>query len=204
MILYYSFRVCLKILKFFYTPYDYIMSFLIFNSNNVKFARFKNNGVPYIRVAKNGNLRLGNNFKSNNRVANNPIGRNFRCSLIVANNAELLIGENVGFSSVAIVCHSKIYIGDNVKIGGGSVIYDTDFHSLCSKDRKDPKLDSKNAVSLPIYIADDVFIGSHSTILKGVSIGSNSVVGACSVVTKDIPPGEVWAGNPAKKIKNVS
>lgn len=52
-----------------------------------------------------------------------------------------------------------------------------------------------------IYIEDGAFIGGNSIILKGVKIGKNSVVGAGSVVTRDIPDGEIWAGNPARKIR---
>jgi acetyltransferase-like isoleucine patch superfamily enzyme len=52
-----------------------------------------------------------------------------------------------------------------------------------------------------VIIEDNVFIGAHSTILKGVTIGVNSVIGACSVVTKDIPANQIWAGNPARFIR---
>jgi acetyltransferase-like isoleucine patch superfamily enzyme len=55
----------------------------------------------------------------------------------------------------------------------------------------------------PIIIEDIVSIGSSVTVLCGVTIGKNSVVGAGSVVTKDIPPFQVWAGNPARFLKNV-
>jgi acetyltransferase-like isoleucine patch superfamily enzyme len=65
----------------------------------------------------------------------------------------------------------------------------------------DKRSDKKHAVKLKVIIEDNVFIGAHSTILKGVTIGKNSVIGACSVVTKNIPPNEIWAGNPAKFIK---
>ena len=52
-------------------------------------------------------------------------------------------------------------------------------------------------------IKDNAFIGSHSTILKGVTIGENAVIGACSLVSKDIPANEIWAGNPIKFIKKI-
>lgn len=52
-----------------------------------------------------------------------------------------------------------------------------------------------------MVINDNVFIGARCIILKGVTIGSKSIIGAGSVVTKNIPEGEIWAGNPAKFIK---
>lgn len=52
-------------------------------------------------------------------------------------------------------------------------------------------------------ICDNVFIGAKCIILKGVTIGENSVIGAGSVVTKNVPANQIWAGNPAKFIKNV-
>ena len=55
----------------------------------------------------------------------------------------------------------------------------------------------------PVVIEDNVFIGARCIILKGVTIGENSVVGAGSVVTKSIPANEIWAGNPAKFIRKI-
>ena len=55
-----------------------------------------------------------------------------------------------------------------------------------------------------VVIEDNVFIGAHTTILKGVKIGKNSIIGSCSLVSKEIPPNEVWGGNPAKFIKKIN
>ena len=55
----------------------------------------------------------------------------------------------------------------------------------------------------PVVIGNDVFIGAKSIILKGVIIGENSVIGAGSVVTKSVPANQIWAGNPAKFIRNI-
>ena len=55
----------------------------------------------------------------------------------------------------------------------------------------------------PVVIRDGAFIGAHSIILKGVTVGEKSVVGAGSVVTRSIPDGEIWAGNPARFIRKL-
>ena len=90
-------------------------------------------------------------------------------------------------------------------IGGNTVIYDTDFHSLDAKLRNNKEHDRSNAQWAPVVIGDNVFIGAHSTILKGVTIGDNAIVGACSVVANDIPANEIWAGNPAVCVrKNIT
>jgi acetyltransferase-like isoleucine patch superfamily enzyme len=146
---------------------------------------------------------IGRNFIMNNAKRFNLIGRHQRCSIQVTNEGRLTIGDNVGISFTAIVCSNEISIGNNVKIGGNVAIYDTDFHSLVAKHRTDKDDDVRNAKSSPVVIEDNVFVGAHSTILKGVTIGKNSVIGACSVVSKNVPPNEIWAGNPATFIKNV-
>lgn len=104
-------------------------------------------------------------------------------------------------SSITICVSNSICIGDNVNFGAGCMLFDTDFHSLYYKDRHSFESDSKNALSRKIVIDDDVFIGANSLILKGVHIGARSIVGAGSVVTKDVPSDTIVAGNPAKIIK---
>ncbi|MFR9644741.1 MAG: acyltransferase [Rikenellaceae bacterium] len=151
-------------------------------------------------VARGGVCSIGDNFAMNNGVKGNPIGCYQKCTIVVNRGAVLSVGENVGMSQAAIICHHKITIGNNVKIGGGVCIYDTDFHSLDSVIRSSSE-DTKHKVMKAVIIGDNVFIGAHSLVLKGVTIGENSIVGAGSVVTKSIPANQIWAGNPAKFIK---
>ena len=192
-------RICRGIL----VPYDYAVTIFTLYANGVRFSSLKTTGIPMVSVALGGKFELGREFKMNTREYANPIGRFSRCSFVVGPKAYLKIGDNVGMSSVAIVCQERLIIGNHVKIGGNVVIYDTDFHSTHSADRKQVESDRANTLSKSVNIGDNVFIGAHTTILKGVSIGSNSIVGACSVVTKSIPENQIWAGNPAKFIKNV-
>lgn len=162
------------------------------------------NGFIKLIISKDATVKIGNDFRLNSGKIFNPIGRNQRSLFVVNKNAELTIGDNVGMSSVAIVCASKIVFGDNIKIGGNTVFYDTDFHSLNYKERTcSPEL-KKNIKVKPILINNNVFIGGHSLILKGTIIGENSIIGAGSVVSGKIPPNEIWAGNPAKFIKRIN
>lgn len=181
-------------------PLDQLISYLVLYLNGVEFSTFSNTGWPKISVSKGGKLVIGKGFRSNNREMANPIGRFHPCSIIVGKGARLSIGENVGMSSTAIVCHLEIEVGNDVNFGGGVVVYDTDFHSLKFTHRNDPKLDAKSTIRSPVRIGNGVFVGGHSTILKGVTIADYAVIGACSVVTKDVGTREIWAGNPAKKI----
>ena len=127
------------------------------------------------------------------------------------------IGNHTYIGGGTYISHNRIEIGDNVTIAWGGTVYDHDSHSLNYLDRRkdiDDELDDirngrnfilhkdwSNVNSKPIKICDDAWIGMNVTILKGVTIGEGAIVGACSVVTKDVPAWTVVAGNPAKVIK---
>jgi len=175
----------------------------MFLGNMVDHKNYKTAGLPNLMVARGGHFEIGENFRMNNTITSNPIGCAQPCVFFVDRNAHLRIGNNVSLSQTALICHTSITIGDYVKLGGGVCIYDTDFHSLDVDIRKIPKADLANKKKSPVVIKDSVFIGAHSKILKGVTIGENSIVGACSLVTKDIPANEIWGGNPARKIKSL-
>jgi acetyltransferase-like isoleucine patch superfamily enzyme len=153
-------------------------------------------------VAMGGKCSIGENFSMNNGIKGNPIGCYQPCTFFVDKGATLEIGENVGISQTALICHTGIKILNNVKIGGGACIYDTDFHPLNPALRQQSN-DIQHKAKAPVIIENNVFIGAHSLILKGVTIGENSIIGAGSVVTKNVPPNQIWAGNPAKFIRNV-
>lgn len=137
------------------------------------------------------------------------IGKNFICrtgpeghsKIFVYKDAELQIGDNSGTNNITILCKDKIVIGNYVNIGNSTYIYDSNFHSLDWKKRENRVEDVNNAKNAPIHIGDYVFIGARCIIGKGVTIGNKSIVAAGSVVTRDIPAGEIWGGNPAKFIK---
>jgi len=133
------------------------------------------------------------------------------CSFAIAENGTCTIGDFTLLNGALIMAEDKIDIGSHCLISWNVGIADSDFHPLEPAQRlidaqalapffKDrparPKL--KTA---PVRIADNVWVGMNAVILKGVTIGENSIVAAGSVVTKSIPPNTVVAGNPAVIVK---
>lgn len=82
------------------------------------------------------------------------------------------------------------------------MIYDTEFHSLDPLSQTS-KEDFQYRKKAPVIIKDNAFIGAFSIILKGVIIGENSIIGAGSIVTHSVPDNQIWAGNPAKFIRDI-
>jgi acetyltransferase-like isoleucine patch superfamily enzyme len=112
--------------------------------------------------------------------------------------AVISVGSDCGFTGVTLVAAERIEIGDRVLIGANATVVDTDFHPLGWQERR---RDVNGGEHRAVIIEDDVFIGMNSLILKGVRIGRGSVVGAGSVVTKDVPSDVVAAGNPAQVVR---
>lgn len=196
------FRVYKRIIRGIMWGIDYILTEMTFRGNGVKFSRFRTGGRPYVIVARGGKMTIGRNFAMNNGIKHNPIGMPQPCTFFVDRGCTLTIGDNVGVSQTALIAHADLSIGDNVKIGGGTCVYTSDFHSLDATIRAS-KDDMKHRVNMPVFIEHDAFIGARCLILKGVTIGACSIIGAGSVVTKPVPAGEIWAGNPARFIRKV-
>ena len=143
-------------------------------------------GTLFVRGT--GTISIGENVSITSCRETNPIGGDVKTILFAKNNATITIGDNTGISN-------------SVLIGGNCKIYDNDFHSLDFNERMGTvDLGVKHA---PVVIKDGAFIGAHTIVLKGVTIGERSIVGAGSVVARSIPDYEIWAGNPAKFIKKV-
>lgn len=154
---------------------------------------------------------IGDNVTFSSGSAINPLCRNIRGQVFITQNAEIVIGDNSGLSSTVLWAKESIRIGNNVNIGGDCIIMDTDAHSLDWKIRSgsikgtDGQIitDYDSSLSAPIIIGDNVLIGTRCIILKGVTIGARSIIGAGSVVTKSIPPDSIAGGNPCKVIRQI-
>lgn len=139
-------------------------------------------------------IKIGKNAKFNYSNWSNHIGLNHRCIIsTMSSDAELVIGDNLGMSSSTITCFKNIEIGNKVRIGANCVIADGDFHL------DDPRVGEPR----PVRIEDNVWLGYGVIVMKGVTIGENSIIGMNSIVTKDIPANSIAVGSPAKVIKRI-
>lgn len=147
-----------------------------------------------ISVSSRGKLILENNTR-------------LHCSVVCRGEGEVILKEwsKIGPES-KILCISKVEIGAYTAIARNVTICDNNNHPIAPDFRRKMRITPENSdmrewkysVSKPIKIGDNVWIGENSRICKGVTIGDNSVVAACSIVTKDVPSNCIVAGNPAK------
>ncbi len=157
-------------------------------------------GVAYI--LNFGRCKVGRKLLIRSGFKYNPTGlRGGGFILVIEQGATFSAGDNVGMSSCTIYCRKSISVGHGTLIGTDCKIYDSDFHSINHTDRSArPEIPGKCA---PVEIGNDVFIGTGSIILKGVTIGDRSVIGARAVVSTSVPSDELWGGNPARKIRSL-
>jgi acetyltransferase-like isoleucine patch superfamily enzyme len=158
-------------------------------------------GLPIIQKHHDSHMYFGDGLQLRSTVRSNPLGANHPVILCTWQAGAILrIGKNFAMTGGSIVAAEKVIIGDNVNVGANTTIMDTDFHPLDAQVRR---LDAHSAKTAPVLIEDDVFIGVNCLVLKGVTIGRGSVVGAGSVVTKDVPPATIVAGNPLRILENI-
>ena len=166
---------------------------------------------------RDGELKtvIGNNavIRSHSVIyAGNKIGNNFQTGHGVNIRENNVIGDDVSIGTKSVIEH-HIKIEDNVRVHsqafipeycilkkgcwiGPQVVLTNPLHPLCKKAKECLK-------KTPVIIEEDAKIGANATLLPGITIGKNSLVGAGSVVTKSIEKNKVAVGNPAKAIKDI-
>jgi acetyltransferase-like isoleucine patch superfamily enzyme len=161
----------------------------------------------------NGKIEVGDDFVAY-----------YNCRISSWGEGKIKIGAHCSFGSgTKIDCRESITIGDYVLISWDVLMADFDPHPIDPEERanemqhsqdliwpkfsREPRheIDYKaNFVMKPIVIEDKVWIGERALILKGVRIGYGSLVAAGAVVTRDVPPYSIVAGNPAEVVKTLS
>lgn len=147
-------------------------------------------------VYGDGEIRIGDDAVISNR-------NTWIVGLKVFDDAKLEIGDRVtlGYMNVISVAKS-VRIGSDCLFAGEVKILDNNSHSLDFELRREHAALEPDDVA-PVVIENDVWIGTNCIVLKGVTIGQGAVIAAGAVVTKDVPPFTVAAGNPARVIKRI-
>ena len=152
-------------------------------------------GLPELRLAKGSVVEIGNHVTLLSMSRFNPLAPGRRLSIVTTTSrARIVIKDGAGISNSVISCSQSITIGANTLIGAECLIVDSDFHGF-------PLGENRPARSAPIEIGERIH-WRQTIILKGVKIGGQSVIGAGSVVTSDIPENCLAAGNPARVIRS--
>lgn len=176
----------------------------------VKLYRFK----KYVHLGKNVVIsHLSNVLIDNDSSIEISDDCEIHCTLSAKYGCRIKIGKNVSIRGYTLISGiNEIIIGDCVVISNNVHIYDNNNHPTSASKRRimmenqfiNPDLKShKWSESSPVIIKDNVWIGERATILKGVTIGEGAIIGCDSVVTKDVPPYHIAAGNPAKILKEI-
>lgn len=177
----------------------------------LKFALFKENiklgkefiayGLPIIEIAKGSKITIGERVVFCSLSKNTALGVSKPIIIRTMNsNATVEIGNDVGLSGTTICAMIRISIGNNCLFGSDVTVFDNDFHPIEPNNRRYSK---SGIAASPVKINDNVFIGTKVIIMKGVTIGENSVIGAGSVVVSNIPANMIAAGNPCKVLKSI-
>ncbi len=158
-------------------------------------------GLPLFRRLPGSRIHIGGNCQFRSSRWSNLVGINRPCIVsTLKDTAAVEIGEDCGFSGTIIGCASRISIGDRVMCGANVTITDTDWHAIDWRDR----LAGRTGDASPVAIGDDVWLGMNVIVLKGVEVGSQTVVGAGSIVTRSLPAGVIAAGQPAVVIRKLA
>ncbi|MAS81850.1 MAG: hypothetical protein CMF45_04105 [Legionellales bacterium] len=121
------------------------------------------------------------------------------CIRTLMSGATVQLGNNAGLNGTAIQSACKVTIGDWSNIAD-AYIADTPSHSIKRNRRQETVEDIPSA---PVIIKDNVWISVQVVILNGVTVGENSVIGACSLVKDNVPKNIFAAGNPLQIIRNI-
>jgi len=178
-------------------------SFLVFSKEFVTDGTvIINFGGGVLKGSSRSNVFIGDCCKLAGWIVSDGVGK-------------ISIGKHCFVNERSVIrARNRVTIGNYVLISSDVYIRDNNSHSIYAEDRQreilaDPDFggvydpDIPTPDSKPVVIGDHVWIGHKSLIMKGVTIGDKAIVAAGSVVTKDVPPGCIVAGNPAKVVKEI-
>lgn len=163
--------------------------------------------MPIIKAPKNGKIIIGNKVVLNSDFMNSNTSLTTAVKFVTGINGTIRIGDNCDLNGTCMVAYDEIEIGNNCQFASSSIISDTDFHPV----EKEARLAQMQGLPFSydqvnkkkIKIGNNVWLGWGSIVLKGVTIGDNSIVAAGTVIVKDVPANVIVAGNPAQVVKKI-
>jgi len=159
-------------------------------------------GWPRVDIAPTAKVSLGASVTLNSRNPRYHANLHSRVKLFAERAARIEIGASTRIHGTCLHALERITIGKGCLIAGNSQIFDSNGHDLAFPE-VEKRLETKGTTE-PVMIGDHVWIGLNCIVLPGVTIGEGTVVGAGSVVTRDLPPFTVAGGNPARVLKDFS
>ncbi len=190
----------IKILVKYYSKYHQAIRILLYKflSTNKNVKNEAKINVPTLFIG-NGEISFGKNVS----LGYFPSPMFYDGSVYIESRnkeANVIFGNNIFINNnFRLICDkTTIHIADNVLIGTNVEIIDSDFHEIEPSARHGGK-----HICQPVFIEENVFIGSNSKIMKGVTIGKNSVIANGAIVIKDVPSNVVVGGIPAKILKSI-
>jgi len=156
--------------------------------------------VPIIDIHPSSKLIIGNNVKINSENQGYHLNMYGRCKIMIDRpGANVSIGDNTRFHGSCIHACEQINIGNNCLIAANCQIIDSNGHDISFPDVSN-RINTKGS-SDPVYIENNVWLGTNVVVLPGVRIGEGSIISANSVVHKNIPAMVIAGGNPIRIIK---
>jgi len=160
-------------------------------------------GMPLVIRAPGSRIVLGSRVALCSSCRHNPVGVNHPVILRTNRPGSVIkIGDETGLSGATISAARLVQIGRECLVGSNVVITDCDFHADAPRNRRHTT-DEAAIGCAPVIIGDNVWLGMNVTVLKGVTIGDNTVVAAGSVVARPLPANCVAAGNPARVLREL-
>jgi maltose O-acetyltransferase len=169
--------------------------------------------VRRLKLRLGDHVRFGRNFQTNGRLVIKGPGRVIfgddinawahaekNVLITYTPDSVITIGSGTRLNGAGIMAYTRIEVGRRC-ILGSTLLFDSDFHPLDPAHRHDPDAPVSCA---PITLEENVWLGGQSAVLKGVTVGENSVVAFRAVVSDDVSPNVVVAGNPARVVKTLT
>lgn len=174
--------------------FQYVSSIVKMRLYGVQFGRHLRARRVVLRNI--GHIEIGDHCRLGSHPNDSPEVTNLRTYLP---SARIIIGNNVGLAGATLHCNLSITIGNHCRCGPGVILCDNDSHRVARSVEER----SLRPAEAPIVLQDNVWLGMRTIVLKGVTIGANTIVAAGSVVTHNLPGNVIAGGVPARVIRSL-